>query len=117
MSDHPLAGLAYTTTIHAAEDPALLHVTAEHSVDRSGAFRTRILTGPAAGTEAAADVELVAEQGDTLVLRSRPQDGGHTILVFTLHSPTAAEVAGIGPRGWVRAAATVDALPASLHEH
>jgi hypothetical protein len=114
---HPLAGLAYVATIHAAEDAELMHVTARHEIGADGALRTRILTGPAAGAEATAAAELVAEQGDTLVLRTTPPDGATTIVVLTLHSPSTAEIAAVGPRGWVRAAATVEALPDALHAH
>lgn len=120
---HPLGGLTYTATICAtsADAAAMLHHTARHSVGEDGALRTVILGGPdgVPGDQPRSGVaELLAEQGEALIFRTR-QDGDEawTTVVLTLHSAAAGEVFATDGSWWVRAIAAIEGLPAIAHEH
>ena len=99
----------------------MLHVTARHAIGDDGAVETTLLAGPDGAPPQAAvrgRAELIAEQGEALIFRTR-QDGedGWTTVVLTLHSAAAGEVFATDGTGWVRAIAAIDGLPAIAHEH
>ena len=120
---HPLAGLTYVATICSASDGAsgMLHVVARHAIDEQGGVHTEILSGPTGAQTAAvpaAQAELLAEQGDSLVFRTRTIDeSGTTTVVLTLHSSGVGEVTATTGGEWVRATAAIERLPALAHEH
>ncbi len=120
---HPLAGLAYVATICAASAGAaqMLHVTARHAVTADGAISTELLAGPAGvpdGPAPRGTAELIAEQGESIVFRTRSDDADDfTTVVLTLHSASVGELTATTGDEWVRAVAAIEELPLLAHQH
>ncbi|MGI9117356.1 MAG: hypothetical protein ACR2JV_06945 [Gaiellales bacterium] len=119
----PLAGLRYVVTFCAtsAGYAGVLHLSARHAFDEDGSFTTEIVAGP---NGALPDVgptgtaELIAEQGDALIFRSRVEGEGSTsTTVLTLHSASTGEVFSTSGEEWVRGVAAIESLPEIAHGH
>ncbi|MGI9188270.1 MAG: hypothetical protein ACR2J9_12280 [Gaiellales bacterium] len=119
----PLAGLQYVVTFSTTSDgnAQLLHQTARHAFDADGSFTVEILGGPNGAlpdVRPAGAAELVAEQGDALIYRSRVAGEVSTATtVLTLHSSSAGELFSTAGEEWVRGIVAVEALPAIAHDH
>lgn len=119
----PLAGLRYVVTFRetSAGYADVLYLTARHAFAEDGSFTTEIVGGPKGAlpdVRPTGQAELVAEQGDTLVFRSRVQGEDATATtVLTLHSSGAGEIFSTTGDEWVRGIAAIEELPAIAHEH
>ena len=119
----PLAGLRYVVTFCATSEgyADVLHLTARHAFAEDGSFSTEIVAGPNGALPDVAPTgtaELVAEQGDALIFRSRVDGEGSTATtVLTLHSQSTGELFSTSGEEWVRGVAAIEHLPAIAHEH
>ena len=119
----PLAGLEYIVTFCSASDgyADVLHLTVRHAFADDGSFATEVLGGPGGAlpdVRPAGRAELIAEQGESLIFRSRVAgEGAVATTVLTLHSASAAEVFSTSGEEWVRGVAAIVALPAIAHDH
>lgn len=121
--NHPLAGLRYVVTFCATSTgyADVLHLTVRHAFADDGGFTTEVVGGPKgalADVHPAGTAELIAEQGESLIFRSRVDgESGSATTVLTLHTATAGEVFSTSGEEWVRGVAAIEALPAIAHEH
>jgi hypothetical protein len=119
----PLAGLRYVVTFRetSAGYADVLYLTARHAFAEDGSFTTEIVGGPNGAlpdVRPTGSAELVAEQGDTLVFRSRAEGEAATATtVLTLHSASAGELFSTSGEEWVRGIVAVEGLPAVAHDH
>ena len=119
----PLAGLVYTVTFCATSDgyADVLHLTARHAFAGDGTFTTEVVAGPEGALPDIRPVgtaELVAEQGESLIFRSRVEgEDAVSTTVLTLHTASAGEVFSTSGDEWVRGVAAIESLPAIAHEH
>ncbi len=98
----------------------MLHLTARHAVGDDGSFQSEILGGPGGALDLRprGTAELIAEQGESLIFRSTVEGADRpSMVVLTLHSPSAGEVFATDGDEWVRGVAAVESLPAIAHDH
>lgn len=120
---NPLAGLQYVVTFCSTSDgyADVLYLTARHAFAEDGSFTTEIVGGPKGAlpdVRPTGTAELVAEQGEALIFRSRVAGEGATATtVLTLHSASAGELFSTSGEEWVRGIVAIEALPAVAHEH
>ena len=95
----------------------------EHSVRRRtfGSDDSNVvdlIAGPEAGTSRESPVELIAEQGDTLIFRTDAMPNGDLVtVILTILSPSAGELTGTDGTNWLRAIVRIEQMPESHHDH
>ena len=96
----------------------LLHSVRRRTFGADGGNVVDFIAGPEAGDRRSSPVELIAEQGDTLIFRTDAMPNGDLVtVVLTILSPTAGELTGTDGRNWLRAIVRIEELPASHHDH
>ena len=118
----PLAGLSYVA--HGVEaSPGWqdqLHAVRRRTFAADGTSAVETLAGPDhIGHVGTGTAELVAEQGDTLIIRTTATpDTAPLTVVLTVFSPTVGEATVTDGTDWVRAVVAIESLPdAHGHDH
>jgi hypothetical protein len=95
----------------------------QHSVRRRtfGSDESNVvemIAGPEAGQSRESAVELIAEQGDTLIFRTDAMPNGDLVtVILTMLSHTAGELTGTDGKHWLRAIVRIEQMPESHHDH
>lgn len=119
---HPLAGLDYVATCCGASAgwSERLFEVRQRVVENNGQSTVTVLASPTGdvGQAHTGAIELVAEQGDALIMRSEGSiDGAPMTSFLTLHSSSVGELFSTDGSDWVRCSVAVRSLPAVAHEH
>ncbi len=95
----------------------------EHSVRRrtfgsDDSNVVEMIAGPEAGQTRESAVELIAEQGDTLIFRTDAMPNGDLVtVILTMLSHTAGELTGTDGTNWLRAIVRIEQMPEEHHDH
>jgi hypothetical protein len=119
---HPLAGLDYVATCCGASSgwSERLFEVRQRVVTGDGQSTVTVLASPSGnvGQTHTGSIELVAEQGDALIMCMEGSvDGVPTTAFLTLHSSSVGELFSTDGTDWVRCSVAVRSLPAVAHEH
>lgn len=119
---HPLAGLDYIATCCGASAgwSERLFEVRHRIVAKAGESTITVVasTNDNVGQTQTGAIELIAEQGDALIMRTDGSiDGKATTLFLTLHSSSVGELFSTDGTDWVRCSVAVRSLPAVAHEH
>jgi hypothetical protein len=119
---HPLAGLDYIATCCGASagwSEHLFEVRHRLVAQDGGSTITVVASSNGnVGQMHTGAIELIAEQGDSLIMRTDGSiDGRPTTSFLTLHSSSVGELFSTDGTDWVRCSVAVRSLPAVAHEH